>query len=174
MPSRTRNGVATTGTSGGVTAAIGGTLKIDPVAVGWASLNFRLIQAFDGSIWTERYSTPSAGSLGTVLKFSLRSFLTKWKDWTPLALQIYACWQKERGLAFLYYRGDRMGCVVVTIALQPASVMATTHIYLTGPKMSLEVIHGSTQERTKHPVNIHSTSTLPRSNGVPTLSPPLP
>ena len=50
MPSRTRNGVATTGTSGGVTAVIGGTLKIDPVAVGWASLNFRLIQAFDGSI----------------------------------------------------------------------------------------------------------------------------
>src|SRR5271156_490423 len=47
-PSRTRNGVATTGTSGGVTAVIGGTPKIDPVAVGWASLNFRLIQAFDG------------------------------------------------------------------------------------------------------------------------------
>jgi hypothetical protein len=46
----------------------------------------------------------------------------------PLALQIYACWQKERGLAFLYYQGDGMGCVVVAIALQPASVMATTHI----------------------------------------------
>lgn len=92
----------------------------------------------------------------------------------PLALQIYACWQKERGLAFLYYRDDRMGCVVVAIALQPASVMATTHIYLTSPKMSFEVIHGSTQERTQHPVNIHSTSTLSRSNGCqpfPLLSP---
>lgn len=76
MPSRTRNGVATTGTSGGVTAVIGGTVKIDPVAVGWAILNFRLIQAFDGSIWTEHYSTPSAGSLGTALKFPVRSFFT--------------------------------------------------------------------------------------------------
>ena len=75
MPSRTRNGFATTGTSGGVTAVIGGTLTIDPVAVGRASLPFRLIQASDGSIWREHYLTPSAGLLGTALKISLRSFI---------------------------------------------------------------------------------------------------
>ena len=51
MPSRQHKMVATTGTSGGAIAIIGGLVM--EVAVSTAILDFRLIQAFDGGIWTD-------------------------------------------------------------------------------------------------------------------------
>ena len=46
------------------------------VAVSSATLGFRLIRAFDGKHLDRCYSTQSAGSLETALKFHLRSFHT--------------------------------------------------------------------------------------------------